>query len=171
MVLIIIFSFLWASKIRGERKIGDKQIICAHLSKTLSGFFLGFALFVLIGGIVGIIYKCITDIEYMIESSLLADSICIITVVSAIGFFGYAYFRFNYVVANVDGIIVCRLFRKKKFYFYEEIAYFKDTLSMGMIGSLIGYNKNGKKIFAIEGLYIGSSAIAQQLREHGVQEK
>ena len=40
-----------------------------------------------------------------------------------------------------------------------------------MIGSLIGYNKNGKKIFAIEGLYIGSSAIAQQLREHGVQEK
>lgn len=40
-----------------------------------------------------------------------------------------------------------------------------------MIGGLIGYDKNDSKIFAIEAVHIGASAVAQRLREHGVREK
>lgn len=170
IVLPVVFSFFWFFKVRGEKKISDQETIRTRPSKTLSGFFLGFAILVLIGGIAGIIYCCLTDAENTTALAVIILSVCI-AIFSAIGFFGYAYIRFNYVVADAEGILAYRLFRKKRYYRYEEIAYFEDTISMGMMGGLIGYDKNGKKIFAIEALHIGSSAVAQRLREHGVQEK
>ncbi len=170
VILPIAFSFFWFFKIRGEKKISSSDVIRTRPPKALSGFFLGFALVVLLGGIAGIIYCCITDSENTTASTIILISVGI-ALFSALGFFGYAYIRFNYVVAVTDGIIVCRLFRKKRYYSYEEIGYFQDTSNLGMMGGLIGYDKNNSKIFAIEAIHIGASAVAQRLRDRGVQEK
>ena len=170
VILPIVFSFFWFFKVRGEKKISSQEVIRTRPPKTVSGFFLGFALIVLFGGIAAIVYCCITDSENTTASAVIVISVCI-AVFSAIGFFGYAYVRFNYVVSDTEGILVYRLFRKKRYYRYEEIGCFQDTTDLGMIGGLIGYNKNDSKIFAIEAVHIGASAVAQRLREHGVREK
>ena len=75
---------------------------------------------------------------------------------SALGFFGYAFVRFNYVVADErnTGIL---LFRKKRYYRYEEIGYFLNASNLGLTCGLIGYDNNNVKIFAIEALHIGAS--------------
>lgn len=62
-------------------------------------------------------------------------------------------------------------FGKKRYYRYEEIGCFQDTMDLGMMGGLVGYDKDNSKIFAIEAVHIGASAVAQRLREHGVLEK
>ncbi len=170
VILPIAFSFFWFFKVRGEKKISSKEIIRTRPPKTLSGFFLGFALIVLFGGIAAIIYCCVTDSENTTASVVIIISVCIVAF-SALGFFGYAFIRFNYVVADAEGILAYRLFRKKRYYRYEEIGYFQDTSNLGMMGGLIGYDKDNVKIFAIEAVHIGASAVAQRLREHGVQEK
>ncbi|MDE7395759.1 MAG: hypothetical protein K2M95_06550 [Clostridiales bacterium] len=89
---------------------------------------------------------------------------------SALAFFGYANIRFNYVVADAEGILACRLFRKKRYYRYEEIEYIHDSTSLGMMGGLIGYDKENKKIFAVDAIHIGAADVAQRLREHGVRQ-
>lgn len=171
IILSAVFSFFWFFKVRGEKKISSQeQVIRTRPPKSLSGFFLGFALIVLFGGIAGIIYCCITDSENTSVSTVIIISVCV-AVFSAIGFLGYAVVRFNYVVADNEGIFSCRLFRKKRFYRYEEIGFFQDTINLGMVGGVIGYDKNNSKIFAIEAVHIGASAVAQRLREHKVQEK
>lgn len=60
---------------------------------------------------------------------------------------------------------------KKKYFRYEEFGSFKDTINLGLKGELKGFDKNNKKIFAIEGLHIGASVVADRLRAHGVKEK
>lgn len=170
VILPIVFSFFWFFKVRGEKKISSQEVIRTRPPKIVSGFFLGFALIVLFGGIAVIVYCCITDSENTTASAIIAASVCI-AVLSVFGFFGYAYARFNYVVSDAEGILVYRLFRKKRYYSYEEIGCFQDTTNLGMIGGLIGYDKNDSKIFAIEAVHIGASAVAQRLREHGVREK
>lgn len=40
-----------------------------------------------------------------------------------------------------------------------------------MMGGLKGYDKNNKKIFAVEAVQIGVPAVVQKLREHGVTER
>lgn len=170
VILPIAFSFFWFFKVRGEKKLSSQDVIRTRPPKTLSGFFLGFALIVLLGGIAAIIYCCVTDSENTTASAIITVSACI-AAFSALGFFGYAYIRFNYVVSDFEGILVYRLFRKKRYYRYEDIGYFQDTSNLGMMGSLIGYDKDNVKIFAIEAVHIGASAVAQRLREHGVQEK
>ena len=170
VILPVAFSFFWLSKVRGEKKISSKESIRTRPPKTLSGFFLGFALVSLLGGIAAIIYCCITDSENTTVSIVIIISVCI-AVFSAFGFFGYAFLRFNYVVANSEGIHIYRLFRKKRYYSYEDIAYFKDSTNLGIMGSLIGYDKNNSQIFIIDASQIGTSAVAQRLREHGVQDK
>lgn len=163
-------SFIWGLKVRGEAQISTQGVIRTSPPKILSGFFLGFGLIVLFGGIAVLIYCCITDSENTTTTIVIIASVCI-SVFSSLGFLGYALIRFNYVVADNEGILAYRLFRKTRYYRYEEIGCFKDTINSGMIGGLIGYDKNNKKIFAVEAVHIGSSAVAQRLREHGVPEK
>ena len=170
VILPIAFSFFWFFKVRGEKRISSQEVIRTRPPKALSGFFLGFAFIALLGGIAAIIYCCTTDSENTTASIIITISVCI-AVFSALGFFGYAYVRFNYVVADAEGILVYRLFRKKRFYRYEEIGYFQNTINLGMMGGLTGYDKNNSKIFAIEAVHIGASAVARRLREHGVQER
>lgn len=170
IIVAIACAFFWFFKVRGEKKISTQDIIRTRPPKALSGFFLGFALVVLLGGIAGIIYCCITDSENATISNIIIISVCV-AAFSALGFFGYAYIRFNYVVASSDGIFVFRLFRKKIYYSFDEIGYFQDTTNLGMLGGLIGYDKNNSKIFAVEAVHIGVSAVIERLREHGVQEK
>lgn len=170
VILPIAFSFFWFFKIRGENKISSEEIIRTRPPKTFSGFFLGFALIVLLGGIAGIIYCCIKDSENTTPATVIIISACV-AAFSAIGFIGYAIVRFNFVVADNEGLTAYRLFRKKRYYRYEEIGYFQDSTAFGMAGGLIGYDKSNNKIFAVEAIHIGASAVAQRLREHGVQEK
>lgn len=170
VILPITFSLFWLFKVRGEKKILSQEVIRTRPPKVLSGFLLGFALIVLLVGIAAIIYCCIADSENTTASMIITISVCV-AVFSALGFFGYAYVRFNYVVADPEGILVYRLFRKKRYYRYEEIGCFQDTMDLGMMGGLVGYDKDNSKIFAIEAVHIGASAVAQRLREHGVLEK
>ena len=170
IILPIVFSLFWFFKVRGEKKISSQGVIRTRPPKIVSGFFLGFAFLVLSGGIAAIIYCCITDNENTTATIVIIISVCIL-LFSAIGFFGYAFVRFNYVVADTEGILAYRLFRKKRYYRYEDISCFQDTINLGMMGGLIGYDKDNVKIFAIEAFHIGASAVAQRLREHGVQEK
>ena len=170
IIVPIVFSIFWFFKVRGEKKIAQDAVIRTRPPKILSGFFLGFALLVLFGGIAGIIYCCITDRENTTVSVVITMSACV-AAFSALGFFGYAYARFHYVVADSEGIRAYRLFRKTKCYRYEEIGYFHDTLWAGAMGSLKGYDANDKVIFSIDALHIGASAVAQRLREHNVQER
>ena len=170
IIVAIACAFFWFFKVRGEKKISTQDIIRTRPPKALSGFFFGFALIVLLGGIAGIIYCCITDSENATISNIIIISVCV-AAFSALGFFGYAYIRFNYVVASSDGIFVFRLFRKKIYHSFDEIGYFQDSTNLGMLGGLIGYDKNNSKIFAVEAVHIGVSAVIERLREHGVQEK
>ena len=170
LTMPIVFSFFWFFKVRGEKKISSQEVIRTRPPKILSGFFLGFAFVVLLGGIAAIIYFCVTDSENTTASAIITISVCV-AVFSMLGFFGYAFVRFNYVVLDTEGIFAYRLFRKKRYYRYEDIGYFKDTSNLGMMGSVIGYDKNNAKIFAIEAVHIGASAVVQRLREHKVQEK
>ena len=170
IVLPVLFAIFGFFKHRGEKKITGQEVIRTRPPKVLSGFFLGFAVLVLLAGTAGIIYCSVTDAENTTVSAVITIS-SIVAFFSAVGFFGYAYVRFNYVVADAEGIVAYRLFRKTRYYRYEEIAYFKDTTHLGMAGGLIGYDVNNKKIFAIEAIHIGASAVVQRLRERGVQEK
>ena len=169
IVLPIAFSVIWFFKAREEKKFKSEGTIRTRPPKILSGFFLGFGLVVLIGGTAAIIYCCITD-ESTTATIVIIFSLCVAGF-SALGFFGYALVRFNYVVADNQGVLAYQLFRKKKYYLYEEIGSFQDTIALGMMGGLIGYDKNNKKIFSIEALHIGASEVARRLREHGVEEK
>ena len=90
------------------------------------------------------------------------------SIFAILGFFGYAWVRFNYVVIDGDNIIVYRLFHKNKLYSFDEIAFFKDTTHMGIQGGLICYNKNKKKLFSVEAIHIGVSLIIQRLREKNI---
>lgn len=169
-VLPVVFSIFWFFKVREEKKMPSKDRIRTRPPKAVSGFFLGFALLVLFGGIAGIIYCCITDSENTTVQAVIVLSVCI-AVFSALGFFGYAYIRFNYVIADTEGIHAYRLFRKKRFYRYEDIGCFYDTTGLSMMGGLKGYDKNNRKIFAVEAVQIGVPAVVQKLREHGVAER
>ena len=170
IVVPAVFAVFWFFKVRGEKKMPSEDRIRTRPPKAVSGFFLGFALLVLFGGIAGIIYCCIADSENTTVQAVIVLSVCI-ALFSALGFFGYAYIRFNYVIADADGIHVYRLFRKKRFYRYEDIGCFYNSTGSGMMGGLKGYDKSNRKIFAVEAVHIGVSAVVQKLREHGVTER
>ena len=170
IILPVIFGAFGFFKARGDKKLPQGGAIRTRPPKIVSGFFLGFALLMLFGGIAAIIYCSITDSEHTTIETVIIASVCI-AVFSTLGFFGYAWVRFNYVVADDEGIVAYRFLRKTKYYRYEEIGYFHDTTSFGAIGGLIGYDRNNRKIFAVEEMHIGVSAVVQRLREHGVEER
>lgn len=169
LILPVVFSLFWFFKLRSEKDISSDEVIRTRPPQMLSGFFLGFGLIVLLGGIGMIVYSCITDSENTTFGTVVMMSV-FVALFSAIGFFAYAYYRFNYVVADTNGILVYRLFRKKRYYTYSEIGSFQDTTNLGMLGGLKGYDKNNSQIFAIEAVHIGVSAVAERLREKGILE-
>ncbi|MDE5547542.1 MAG: hypothetical protein K2J30_00880 [Clostridia bacterium] len=171
LVIVIPIGFLiyWFFSSRRKKNFLPEEPICTRPPKSLSAFFLSFAFLWLYDGTAGIVYFCITDSEHMPFMRVFLAALCVVAL-SALAVFAYMWIRFNYVVADNEGIYVYRLFRKHKYYRYEEICYFADTLWKGMRGGLIGYDINNKKIFVIETVQIGSTAVAQRLREHGVVE-
>ena len=170
IILPAVFAVFGIFKKRGEKKLPSEGTIRTRPPKIVSGFFLGFSILVLVGGIALTVYCCITDSEHTTVEALIIISVSI-AAFSSLGFFGYVWVRFNYVVADDEGVLAYRLFRKTKYYRYEEIGYFHDTTSFGAIGGLTGYDRNNKKIFAVEEMHIGVSAVVQRLREHGVEER
>ena len=166
LIVPISFTVFWACKKRGEKKIANKEVIRTRPPVLLSGLFLGFALLVFFGGIGGIIYCSITDGAPTVGIIILIAA-CI-AIFTALGLVGYVLVRFNYVVADNEGISVYRAFRKKRYYRYEEIGSFEDTSNKGIIGGLLGFDKENKKIFSVEAIHIGVSAVVQRMREHGV---
>jgi len=170
IVVPIVLSVFWLCKTRAEKKLTTDGSIKTRPSKLLTGFFLGFGIIVLCGGIFGIVYCSITDKEHTSAATIIILAVCV-ALFSGLGFFGYAYARFNSVIADNDGVHVYRLFRKKRYYRYEEIGSFKDSTAIGALGGLTGYDKNGKKIFTADAMLIGASAVAQRLRDRGVTER
>ena len=170
LFIIVFFAVLFALKARGEKKLKDEGAIRTRNPKMLQGFFLGFAILVFFGGAAGLIYCAITDAEHTTATVVAVLALCVV-VFSAIGLFGFLLVHCNYVISTDEGIEAHRLFQKTKFYRYEEILYFQDSTSLGMMGGLIGYGANGKKIFAVEAAAIGVNRVADRLREHNVHEK
>lgn len=174
LIIILVpacFSFLWFLKEKEEKKKPhNSDCIRTYPPKALTVLFLGFGIFMVLAGIAAVISIYVTDRENTTMQQYIIIVICF-TVLACIGFLGYIILRFNYVVTDANGVHVYRLFRKKKYYRYEEIGCFLNKLEMGIAGGLICYDKNNKKIFSIEAVHIGSSDVAQQLRSHGVSEK
>ncbi len=161
IAISIVFSLLWRSKTNAEKKMSNENFIRTRSPKTLTGFFLCFAIAATCGGIVlGIINRD--------NTTNLISIILTFSIIALISFFGYMWVRFNYVVIDGDNIIVYRLFQKNKLYSFDEIAFFKDTTHMGIQGGLICYNKNKKKLFSVEAIHIGVSLIIQRLREKNI---
>ena len=163
IAIAIVFSILWKYKTSEEKKITNKHFIRTKPSKAISVFYLGTA-FVAIGG--GMILSFING-EF--DSNLLIITL-IVCMFAGLGFFGYAWERFNYVVTNENTIIVYRLFGKKKQYCFDEIFFFKDTTRRGISGELICYNENKKKMFSVAALQVGVSLIIQLLKEKNITE-
>lgn len=172
VVLIVpaVIGLFWFFKSRAENKINTEEIIRPRPPKILLGFFLGAGILFLLGGTALIIYTSIVDSENTTAGIVIAASL-VVAAFSSIGFFGYAWARFTYVVADGEGIHSYKLFRKKRFYRYEEIGSFNDTTPLGAFGGLKCYDKNNKKIFTVDAMYIGISALIQRLRERGVEER
>ncbi|MBO7344445.1 MAG: hypothetical protein J6U92_00705 [Clostridia bacterium] len=161
IAISIVFSLLWRTKTNAEKKMPNESFIRTRPPKILTGFFLGFAIAGTCGGIVlGIINRDNTE--------NLIGIILSFSIIAIIGFFGYMWVRFNYVVIDGDNIIVYRLFQKNKLYSFDEVAFFKDTTHMGIQGGLICYDKNKKKLFSVEAIHIGVSLIIQRLREKNI---
>ena len=161
IAISIVFSLLWRTKTNAEKKMPNESFIRTRPPKTLTGLFLGFAIAATCGGIVlGIINRD--------NTKNLIGIILSFSIIAIIGFFGYMWVRFNYVVIDGDNIIVYRLFQKNKLYSFDEIAFFKDTTHMGLQGGLICYDKNKKKLFSVEAIHIGVSLIIQRLREKNI---
>lgn len=169
LILSVGGSVAFALITRGDKKLKGKEIIRTRAPKTLQSFFLGFAILIFFGGAAGCIYCVITD-ESMTAGSVAIFVICTL-LFAAIGLFGFLYISLNYVVSTDEGIEAHRLFRKTKFYRYEEIAYFKDTINLGMMGGLEGFDGGKKKIFAVEAMHIGVKVVADRLREKGVRQQ
>lgn len=170
IVLPAVYGIVWFVKTREEKKFTSEGTIRTRTPKIVSVFFLGFALLVLCGGTAVIIYSCITNSENTTVDVVVILSV-LVAVFSGLGFFGYAWGRFNFVIADDEGLLACRLFLKKRYCRYEEIGYFYDTTWLGFHGEVKIYDKDNIKICSIEALSIGATAVLQRLREHGVEEK
>ena len=163
IAITIVFSIFWRNKITAEKKLSNENTIRTRPPKILSVFFLGIALVAVCGGII----LCIINKD---NKTNLLSIILLICMFAFLGFFGYAWVRFNYVVIDGDNIMVYRLFQKKKLYCFDEIAFFKDTTHLGISGGLICYNKDKKKVFSVEAIHIGVSLIIHRLREKNIVE-
>lgn len=152
------------NKEKAETKLSNEDIIRTRLPKAVMGFFFALAL----GGTCGGTVLCIIYRNSKTELMCIAISFSLFAV---IGWLGYVWGRFNYVVVDTDTIVVHRPFRKKKIYSFDEIACFKDTTNASVKGELICYDQNGKKMFSIEMMYVGVSLIAQRLKEKNIVQK
>lgn len=157
IVVMIAFSIFSMCRKMEEKKAVGKDVIRTHPPLLLSAFLL-------------VVAFASTGLEIFLIITSWEVIILLFTVMPVVSFFGYAWFRFNYVVIDGNDVVVYRLFGKKKQYRFDEIAYFKDTTHAGMSGGLICYDKKQKKMFAVEEVHVGVSLIIQRLRENKVRQ-
>ncbi len=160
IAITIVFSILWNSKIREEKKLLNEKTIRTRSPKAISGFFLTILILACLGGIATVIFA-----QPKNKSSLFI----LVGIFAIPSLIGYLYGRFTYLVVDDKGVMVYRLFGKNKYFSFEEICYLKDTTDKGMHGELICYNKEKKKIFSVEAIQIGVVHVIERLRENGVQ--
>ena len=90
IILPVVFSIFSFFKVRGEKNFSSQEVIRTRPPKALSGFFLGFALLVLLGGIAAIIYGCVADSENTTVSIVVVTSVFVsvffVTGSSSVGF-------------------------------------------------------------------------------------
>ena len=170
LLFAAVSSLFWSSKIRGEKNISSEGVIRTRPPKALTGMYISILVFFVIGTLVPVVYLYVGNDKNANVTALIITA-AISLILSILCFFGYAFVTFNYVISDDEGIHVYRLFRKEKYFRYEEFGSFKDTINLGLKGELKGFDKNNKKIFAIEGLHIGASIVADRLRAHGVKEQ
>jgi len=160
MVLYFVIRFLLERKNAKLWKAGA-DTVRTRLSILISVFILAFSAFFLFGSVICFIEFVRGDcplVGFLFTSFMFLSSMFI-----------YMWWRFNYVVADDEKIVVFRLFRKNKIYHYYEIAYFKDS-NVAMVDDVICYNSDKKKIFTIQSIQIGVPLVVQKLREHEVEE-
>ena len=143
-------------------------------TKFQTGFFIGFGIFALLVGAALTVCIFLTGGQHFTPLVISLIWVCA-AVISCLCFFACVSMHLNYLFADENGVLVHRLFGKKKFYRYGEIGAFKDTTSDSfggsVSGSLTGYGLNGKKIFSAEAILTGTAEVVRLLREHGVAEK
>lgn len=166
IAMSLTIGLIYYGQSRAEKRLPLEGEIRTRPSFFLKAFFLGFGI---VFFAVGVGVSVMLSIKDDVDTGQIIAVGTIFPAMSLVGFFGYAYVRFNYVVSADEGIVAHRLLRKTKFYRYDEVSAFKDTVSLGMYGGLVGYGVNGKKIFAIEAVSIGAKAVADRLREKGVR--
>lgn len=163
IVIAIASCIFMFSKQLEEKKIINKKVIRTRPPKILTIFLLGTAFFLAGGGMaLAIINKD--------DTKNLPLLILLISTFVFLSLFCYAWLRFNHVAVDDEKVVVYRLFLKKKTYRFEEIAFFMDTTQQGMSGGLICYNKDMKKLFAVEAVHVGISLVIQRLKEKNVVE-
>ncbi len=162
IILPLVFSFFFRAKSKEEKKIENQDTIRTKPPKALSIFFLVFAVIFFALAIIG----SISSLENITSLILCAT---IFSAFSLLSIFGFLWVRFNYVILDSDGVHVFHLFKKNSFYRYNEIGYFLDTSHLGMAGEIIGYDKNKKKIFAIEAVHVGANFVVQRLIDRGIE--
>ena len=170
VVLTVAFSVFCVFKAREEKELPTGEYAQTHISKSLSVFLLVLVALSFCAGIVIIIYFGTAYDENVADTAIITASVVVTVLFSVLCLFCYAYARFNCVVAYDEGVLVCRLFKKKSYYSYEEIGSFKDLLNIPK-GYLVCWDKDGKKIFVIGCDLLGAQGVALMLRAHGVQEK
>lgn len=162
ITLPLVFTFFFRAKSKEEKKIKNQDTIRTKPPKALSIFFLGGAVISFALAIIG----SIASLENITSLILCAT---IFTFISLVCVFGFLWVRFNYVILDSEGVHVFHLFKKNSFYRYNEIGYFLDTSHLGMAGGIIGYDKNKKKIFAIEAVHVGANFVVQRLIDRGIE--
>lgn len=162
-----VWGCIYGSQRKGEKKLSAEGNIRTRAPRAMAVLLLFFGIgFFAVGVIAGTVL--------IVQGERDAETLVLIAVCfaafSLLGFFGYAYAKLNYVIKTDEGIEAHRLFRRTKFYRYEEITDFKDTIYQGAYGMLKGY-VNGKRIFAIEAVSVGAQAVADRLSEKGVKKR
>lgn len=155
---------------REEKRALRERILRTCAGKLMRGIFFGIAVFVFFAGTAAIIYCLFFSGENTtVQAVAYVEMVLFLISASALCFF--LYITFTYVVSTDEGIEAHRLFRKRKFYRYEEISVFNYKTPKGS-DKLIGYDADGKVIFKVsESTHIGVQALADRLREKGVRQQ
>ncbi len=110
-------------------------------------FLLAMAVLVFFGGLFVTVY-CSIKIEAASKAEYTAVMILIIAV-TLLCFYLFVGLHYYVRVATDEGILVCFIFTKTKFYRYEEITRLSENTVFKGNRSFYVYSENGKKIFSL----------------------
>lgn len=165
-VVVFLLAFVFFFRQREEKKIKKDSTFRTKPSKMITIILLGLAFAVLC---FDIIFSIATfgNLSNFIICTLLFSSVFLLLV------FCYAWLLLNFVILDIDGVHVFRIFRKKTFYKYTEIKYLLDSSferaykNSRIECGIICYDKDKKKLFSISSLQVGVSIAKQRFIEHG----